>query len=96
MSVYDCGDSTVVSNGIFPIRFALKRNPFAFRKTGARDTEGLEIWLAQTSIDISSAEIIMSYSVRYTINSKQKIVVLLHVEVTQPEQMRWDDDNLPF
>lgn len=94
-SAYECGDPLVVANGIFPIRFGLKREPTAFLKTGICDKAGLEIWLAKTKLDLSGPEIIMSYTVRYAINYDLRIVLLLHVEVTPSEDMDWTDDDPP-
>ncbi|AUH32726.1 hypothetical protein [Paracoccus tegillarcae] len=96
-AVYDCGDQIVVANGTLPIRFGLKREPRGFFQTGVLDSTGKEIWIARTKLDLNGPEIIMSYTVRYVIDVEQRIVILLHVEHTLPEEMTWnDDDPLPF
>lgn len=92
-AVYNCGEATVVANGIFPIRFGLKREPYGFFKTGILNSAGQEIWLARTKLDLSGPDIVMSYTVRYVICDLRRTVTLLHVEHTNPDEMNWTDDE---
>lgn len=87
-----CGGLANVEEIIAPIKLGLHRNPEGFHRT---KTQG--IWIARTKLRMNGPDIQLSHCVWFRLHPEDRIVTMLWVEVTQPENMNWDEDwEIPF
>lgn len=85
-----CGGHQVVEEVIAPIKLGCCRNPMFFPPTRV---PGVRI--AKTKVRFNGPEIIMGHSVLFRVDRDRRTVVLLHVELTNPDP--WiEDDFDPF
>lgn len=83
-----CGGHRAVDEAIAPIMRSLERGPHGFPETGVAGTR-----IAKTKLRFNGSDIVFSHFIWFRIYEDSRTVELLWVEVTQPEQMDWGDDE---
>lgn len=86
-----CGGLQAIEEIIAPIKLGLSRNPFGFHET---EVPGIRI--ARTKLRVSGFDVVLSHSIWFRIDEEQRQVVLLWVEITKPDDVDWDDNDIPF
>ena len=87
-----CGGARKVDDILSPIIWTLSRNPMGWPHTGVKDVR-----VATTDLRINGPDIVLSHSLWFRADEANRLVELLWVEVTNPNEMGWnDDDEIPF
>lgn len=87
LCVSQMGGAKYVDRALFAILDALSLNPFGFPDTGVSG-----IRLAKTRLFTLGREVVPALSLRYRIEEGSQTVVLLHLEMTMPEDLEQSDD----
>lgn len=87
-----CGGAQIVDDVLGPVIYALHRNPLGFAETGIKDVRA-----AKTKLRINGPDLVLLHVLWFRADASNRVVELLWVEVSRPEQMDWDDsDEIPF
>lgn len=89
--VAQCGGAEVVDDAVAPIIYALHRNPLAFEETAYPGVR-----LARTRLRFNGPDITLSHAIWFRLNEVERVVELLWVEYTRPNDMGWENDDAPF
>ncbi len=92
-SVIGCGGHRIVDEALSAIVYALHRNPLGFPEVPGFPG----IRMAKTSLYFRDGQMIPALELRFFTDEPTKTVTKLHVGISQPDEMRyWDDDEIPF
>jgi hypothetical protein len=86
--VAQCGGAQQVDEAIAPIIYALHRQPLAFP-----ETEISEIRLARTRLRFNGPDVTLSHSVWFKVDETNRVVELLWVEYSRPDDMDWGENE---
>lgn len=81
------GGAASIDRALSALIDALSRNPYAFPDTGVK-----EIRLARTKIVMSAGGVVPALSIRFRCDDVSRTVSLLHLEVTMPDDLEYDDE----
>lgn len=88
----NCGGAEIVDDVLSPVIYSLYRNPLGFRETDVRGVR-----LAKTKLRINGPDLVMSHTLWFRADETTRVVELLYVEVSSPNNMSWDDNGeIPF